>query len=78
MPVYDELYKFKINCIMYSRHEQGATHAGYAEQQERVGWPLQLRDQEQQIWFTGICGCTNRFDSYGFVLQVKLGSICGI
>jgi acetolactate synthase-1/2/3 large subunit len=52
MPVYDELYKFKLHCIMCSYvMEQGATHAaqGYAKQQEKVGVAIATSGPEQQI-----------------------------
>jgi hypothetical protein len=52
MPVYDELYKFKLHCIMCSyvmEQAQRMLHKGTQNSRRKVGVPLQLRDQEQQI-----------------------------
>jgi hypothetical protein len=59
MPVYDELYKFKDQLHVLVRHEQGLLHKG-TQNSRKSRWPLQLRDQEQQIWLSADA---NRFDS---------------
>jgi hypothetical protein len=77
MPVYDELYKFKINCIMYSYVMSKAQHM-QGTQNSRKEWGGHCNFGTGSNKFGLGFEDAKSIRLYGFALQVKLGSICGI